>query len=121
MAALRDLEPPFDAIFDAEKMRHDKVLHWNMRSVRPDLSESKRLADQGVILIGDAAHAIPVLSGEGANIAIKDGIDLAEHIATKGVDSLADFVVSRHAMWKTVVEESEKRLREMHELSPLTT
>lgn len=82
LAALQDLKLPFKVIFDAEALRGDRVLHWLMRTLMPDPSEAQRLAKHDVVLIGDAAHATPILGGEGANMAIRDGIDLAQHIAT---------------------------------------
>lgn len=44
-----------------------------------DPSEVQRLAKHGAVLIGDAVHATPIPGGEGANMAIRDGIDLAQH------------------------------------------
>ena len=43
---------------------------------------------RGVLLIGDAAHAQPILGGEGANQAIVDAMSLAEYIAAHGVGGL---------------------------------
>lgn len=114
LATLQDLEPPFKMIFNAEKVRRDRVLHWLMRSLTPDLSEAQRLAKHGVILIGDAAHATPILGGEGANMAIRDGIDLAEHIATHGVDTFEAFSKSKFESWKHSVENSRKKIASMH-------
>ena len=90
-----------------------------MRSVRPDVREAERLAGNGVILIGDAVHATPILGGEGANMAITDGIELAEHIAAQGIDTGANFVEARHKTWIKSVENSERQLEEMHALKAL--
>ena len=114
LVALQGLEPLFEAIFDAETVREDRVLHWLMRSVRPSQSEAHRLASHGVILIGDAAHATPILGGEGANMAIRDGIELAEHITTSGTDAWADFSESRLRLWTELVESSERQIKDMH-------
>lgn len=112
--ALSSLEPPFAYIFDADNVRDDRVLHWLMRSVMPNSNEVEQLAERGVVFIGDAAHATPILGGEGANMAIQDGIDLAEHIAAHGIQDLKRFVSERCERWKVAVEESEARIFEMH-------
>ena len=110
------LKAPFTELFEADKVRDDRVLHWLMRSVMPDPEEAQRLADHGVILIGDAVHALPILGGEGANVAMKDGIALADHIATEGVEGIGTFSPSRYEMWKQAVLDSETRIGEMHGL-----
>ncbi|KAL9014992.1 MAG: hypothetical protein Q9180_008908, partial [Flavoplaca navasiana] len=77
---LKDLHQPFNTVFDAAKVRRDRVLHWLMRSTLGRAAEVDRLAKKGVLLVGDAVHAMPILGGEGANNAMKDGVDLARHI-----------------------------------------
>lgn len=114
LAELEDLEPPFKVIFDAEEVRGDRVLHWLMRTLMPDLSEAQRLAKHDVVLIGDAVHATPILGGEGANMAIRDGIDLAQHIATHGIDAFEDFSKSKFALWEKSVDDSKRIIKNMH-------
>ncbi|KAL8894479.1 MAG: hypothetical protein Q9192_004289 [Flavoplaca navasiana] len=114
---LKDLQQPFDVVFDAAKVRKDRVLHWLMRSSLGGSAEVDHLAKQGVLLIGDAVHAMPILGGEGANNAMKDGVDLAQHIVDHGTGNLLDFTNARYQRWKDGVEESEKRLVEMHGLA----
>jgi monooxygenase len=77
-----ELEQPFKDTFDVEKMRSDRILHWLMRDILVPLDDLEALADQGVLLIGDAPHATPILGGEGANSAIEDAIELAEWISS---------------------------------------
>lgn len=108
------LSPPFEIIFDTSKVRNDRILHWLMRSTLAKPAEVGNLAGQGVLLMGDAVHTMPILGGEGANTAIKDGVDLAEHIARHGVRSLRSFANARYEAWRHGVEESEKRLAGMH-------
>ncbi|MCJ1360174.1 MAG: hypothetical protein MMC33_010177 [Icmadophila ericetorum] len=112
------LEEPFKSMFQAESVRKDRVLHWLMRSVMPIPEQAQKLADHGVILIGDAVHAVPILGGEGANMAIKDGINLAEHIAAKGLSDLRSFSVENHDIWKQAVIQSEESLGKMHRDAP---
>ncbi|MCJ1426059.1 hypothetical protein MMC29_003961 [Sticta canariensis] len=94
LGALQDLEPPFKAIFDAEKAL------W--------------LVKHDVVLIGDAVHATPILGGEGANMAIRDGIDLARHIAMHGIDALEAFSNSKFEVWKKSVDNSKQMIEKMH-------
>lgn len=81
---LKDLQQPFDIIFNSARVRRDRLLHWLMRSTLGGPVEFDHLAKQGVLLIGDAIHAMPILGGEGANNAMKDGVDLAQHILRHG-------------------------------------
>ncbi|KAL8835933.1 MAG: hypothetical protein Q9176_006617 [Flavoplaca citrina] len=111
---LKDLQRPFNTIFEATKVRKDRVLHWLMRSTLGGPAEVDHLAKQGVLLVGDAVHAMPILGGEGANNAMKDGVDLARHIVENGIGSLQNFADSRYQSWKSGVKESEQRLAEMH-------
>ena len=67
-------------------------------------------------MIGDAVHATPILGGEGANMAIRDGIDLAEHITTYGVGAIKDFLAAKLEAWKKSVDDSKRRIKEMHSL-----
>ena len=111
---LKDLKQPFNTVFEATKVRKDRVLHWLMRSTLGGPAEVDHLAKQGVLLVGDAVHAMPILGGEGANNAMKDGVDLARHIVENGTRSLQNFADSRYQSWKSGVKESEQRLAEMH-------
>lgn len=115
-ALLREekLEAPFAEVFDVDKVRKDRVLHWLMRTVTPDAEAAAKLAARGVLLIGDAAHAEPILGGRGAQVAIQDGLELAEYIASNGVDDLGPFAESRYEAWKKSVEDSKKRIADLH-------
>ena len=111
---LKGLEPAFTEIFDAVNVRKDRVLHWLMRSTLGTESAVRELADRGVILMGDAVHAMPILGGEGGNHAIKDSVDLAKRIATYGAKGIKGFSGIRYGDWERGVGESERRLAEMH-------
>ena len=111
---LQALGPAFTEIFDAVNVRNDRVLHWLMRRTLGTESTIKELADRGVLLIGDAIHAMPILGGEGGNHAMKDGVDLAERIAAHGAHGMREFSSVRYGDWESGVGESERRLAEMH-------
>lgn len=111
---LKDLGQAYKEMFDATKVRQDRVLHFLMRSTLGTEQEIRDLTDRGVLLVGDAVHAMPLLGGEGGNNAMKDGVDLAEHIAAHGPQGIKTFSSARYHSWRKGVEESERRLVEMH-------
>ena len=117
---LKDLGMAYKEMFDVTKVRQDRVLHWLMRSTLGTEQEFKDLTNRGVLLVGDAIHAMPLLGGEGGNNAMKDGVDLAEHIATHGPQGIKTFSSTRYDRWRKGVEESEQRLVEMHPPATLT-
>ncbi len=111
---LKDLGPVFRDIFYPQNVRQDKVLNWLMRSMLVPLEKLQELADQGILLIGDAAHTMPILGSEGANWAIKDGVDLANYLADNDLSQLRNFYAQRYPEWQQAVGESERRLFDMH-------
>lgn len=112
---LRDLEPAYAEVFNPVKVQQDRVLHWLMRSVAPSCSQIRAPADVNVVMIGDAVHAMPILGSRGANMAIKDGVELAEWIARQGTEHVGRFSGDRHQEWMDGVEQGVKRLKDMHE------
>ena len=111
---LTDLGPVFRDIFHPLNVRQDKILNWLMRSLLVPLEKLQELSDRGILLIGDAAHTMPILGSEGANWAIKDGIDLASYLAENDLSQLRHFYEQRYPEWQQAVSESEKRLFDMH-------
>lgn len=111
---LRDLEPAYAEIFDPRKVGQDRVLHWLMRSVALGYSDIGTLADNGIVIIGDAVHAMPILGGYGANIAIQDGVELAKWIAENGTANAGTFVERRYQGWRDSVEQGVRKLEVMH-------
>jgi len=114
--ALSGLQPPFSAVFDPERMRNDRILHWLMRTTAVPLRDLQTLFnDSGVCLMGDAVHAEPILGGNGANAAIVDGVTLAEAIAGRANGSgVETWYTERYGVWKRGVEESVRAIRDMH-------
>ncbi|TKA79988.1 hypothetical protein B0A55_02108 [Friedmanniomyces simplex] len=110
--SLESLDGAFEEVFDAEKMRKDRILNWLMRSVSVEVSERNAAAAQGIVLVGDAAHATPILGGYGANAAIQDGVDLAEYIVRDGTSNLAKFY--KDVTWRSYVRDGETQLAKMH-------
>lgn len=111
---LDGLKPLFTDIFNPSTAREDRIIHWLMRTILVPLGELQSLADRGVVLIGDAVHAMPILGGEGASYAIKDGLELAELVTSPDPASFKNFIEQRYEMWRNGVQESEKSLLKIH-------
>ena len=115
------LSDVFIDCFDIKLVHSDRVLHWLMRSVMVPKEDLLRLTQQGVMMIGDAVHAVPVLGGHGANMAILDAIELAE-VLTKQIENeskdmryVKQFYEEKWDGWNDAVEQSKRALAEMHE------
>ncbi|TVY47702.1 FAD-dependent monooxygenase [Lachnellula occidentalis] len=111
----KNLKQPFKDIFDAEKMSTDRVLHWLMRSLLVSKQDLLNLASKGVFLIGDAAHAQPIIGGQGANAAMRDGVELAGCIYEEGSAGVSKWCEGRYESWVRGVEDGERVIVEMHE------
>lgn len=121
LQTLRNLNPLFAEVFSAEKVRQDGVLHWLMRSLEMSEKEIYSLEKQGIVLIGDAAHATPILGGEGANTAIYDGIAAANAIywhqrgnQEERSQEMHHFVQGNLSWWGDRVHWGRVNLEEMH-------
>lgn len=111
---LNDLDQPFADVFDQEKLKKEKVLSWLMRIVNIPHPELQRLAQNGVFFMGDSIHAQPILGGEGANMAIQDGVELADCIADHGIKGISNWYNVKYQSWIDGLERSRKLIREMH-------
>ena len=110
-----NLDQAFKECFDVETVRSDRVLHWLMRIIQIPKEELLRLSQHGVVMIGDSAHALPILGGHGANLAISDAIKLADALEN-GVSSsqIETFYDANWQSWQDAVEDSKQELVEMH-------
>lgn len=121
LESLRDLQAPFAEVFGAKSVRRDRVLHWLMRSFEMSEEETCSLAKQGVVLIGDAAHATPILGGGGANTAIYDGIAAANAIYRHQPGNhwgrsqeMPHFVRDNYKWWSDRVHRGRVNLEALH-------
>lgn len=122
IAALTDMPAPFVPVYDIQKVRKDRLLHWLMRTLAvPDEQLTELATSSGVLLIGEAARATPILGGSGANYAIQDGKELADFIAGVVESSGHDLGVELSGFynkpyWRSrVIEQSEGILIDLHD------
>ncbi|UPX16334.1 uncharacterized protein EKO05_0006742 [Ascochyta rabiei] len=114
VGALKELTQPFADVFDAEKLRKERILHWLMRSILVSKPELQQLAERGILLMGDAAHAEQIIGGGGANGAIEDGLNFADWIVEKGTADLTSWYDTRYASWQDGQEKSQACIAGIH-------
>jgi 2-polyprenyl-6-methoxyphenol hydroxylase-like FAD-dependent oxidoreductase len=119
VAALGETPEPFRQVFNPDTMSEDRLLHWLMRSSLLETKEVEGLVtSRGVLLLGDAAHTQQPLSGNGANLAIVDAIELAKHINSSGeIDDVAAYMDARAQAWVEGTREAEQSLQDSHSSS----
>ncbi|KAF2837171.1 hypothetical protein M501DRAFT_1059178 [Patellaria atrata CBS 101060] len=111
---LQGLEKPFKEVFDAEKLSYERTLHCLMRSIVINLLELQHLAPKGVFFMGDSIHAEPIIGGNGANAAIRDGVELAEFISKSCTAGISKWYETRYHTWKEGVRKREGMIAEIH-------
>jgi tyrosinase len=111
------LPPPFADLFSPKMVRNDRILHWLMRTADVPKEDLQNLAQKGIVLMGDAAHAHPIVGGNGANIAIEDAIHLAEHIAAmQKTDNhdFSDWISQRYPEWTESIQTASANIERLH-------
>jgi 2-polyprenyl-6-methoxyphenol hydroxylase-like FAD-dependent oxidoreductase len=115
------LPQPFTEIFEPSILRKDRILHWLMRTTLVPKEELHKLAQNGVVLIGDSVHAEPIVGGNGANVAISDAVSLAEHIAqdqdTRG-RNLVNWIEQTYPTWSQSVQTAAETISTLHTPNP---
>lgn len=121
LRALGDLAPPYNDLVERPVSDNDDFYRWPIRSLRINKGDLDRLCEQRVVLIGDAAHAMPIFAGEGGNHGLLDGVELASALADAGMQNVADAVKAGRKFydgaverWYHGIEASEKRLESIH-------
>ncbi|KAL6161409.1 hypothetical protein ACJQWK_09135 [Exserohilum turcicum] len=116
--ALKGLQPPFSDVFDAQKMREDRILHWLMRTVLPSFSDLQTLAlETSVYFMGDAVRAEQIIGGNGANAAILDALALAEKLDSGDAKTISEWYGERYPVWTKGVEQSQESIDRLHRSS----
>jgi 2-polyprenyl-6-methoxyphenol hydroxylase-like FAD-dependent oxidoreductase len=111
------LPQPFAEILEPVTLRKDRILHWLMRMTLVPKDKLQNLATSGVVLIGDAAHALPIVGGNGANAAIQDAASLAAQIAKEQETSesiLHTWIDQMHPTWSQSVQYATENIRALH-------
>ncbi|KAF2418949.1 FAD/NAD(P)-binding domain-containing protein [Tothia fuscella] len=114
---LGELPQPFAEVFDVEKLRMERILHWLMRTVVPGpdhFEQLQALGERGIFFLGDAIHAQQIIGGWGADEAIVDAIGFADAYVEGGVDGVRKWYEESFGRWKDGVERSERNIGEMH-------
>jgi 2-polyprenyl-6-methoxyphenol hydroxylase-like FAD-dependent oxidoreductase len=111
------LPKPLDKILDEKEVRKDRLLHWLMRTTLVSKEKLHDLTHGGIVLIGDAVHAEPIVGGNGANAAILDAVSLAEQIAEAqetGKHSLSSWIDKRYDDWQHGIQSAKANIEAMH-------
>lgn len=112
---LGELPRPFSQAFDPDAMGEDRLLHWLMRSSLFNGAAIEHYAKwRGVISMGDAVHAQPIVGGSGATTAILDAFELAKHIHSANEVDAAAYVVARAEAWQDDRQRAEQAIHELH-------
>jgi hypothetical protein len=85
-----------------------------MRAVTIEQADLVKELEDDMILLGDAAYREPNLSGNGANGAIIDGVQLADAVAKGGREDVAAWYESQIGDWKNGTGNSEQVIAAMH-------
>lgn len=125
---LKPLPEPFAHAFDSTEVHAEynlqqagqnprtSVLNWLMRTVELTDSDLEDMTRWNVVLVGNAAHAEPILGGNGANAALVDAVELAEAIVRFGIgrEAVQGFYKGAKDRWNMGVEESVRNIEGMH-------
>lgn len=104
-----DLPSDPQAAVRRELVRHGPVAQELLDRVPPDLyldvvaqSVVPRWRRGRVVVVGDAAHAVSLLAGQGASLAIAGATALASHV--RGARDLDEALIRYETSWRAVVE-----------------
>lgn len=119
LAKIGPLAEPFQSVLNHDIARQTAKYNWLMRSVRVPKVDLMQTAEKGIVLVGDAAHAMPIIAGQGANHALLDGFQLGKALGN-AVDghlyqAVHSFYEAQHDRWETGVVRSEQSFFGLHD------
>ncbi|KFA72839.1 hypothetical protein S40288_09934 [Stachybotrys chartarum IBT 40288] len=120
----KDLVPPFSILVDADAIKKDKVYNWRIWALQVSREDLDRVSERGVVLIGDAVHAMPIFGGEGGNHAILDSVELFKIISARWTETLIagdvrtviqDFYNGAYQRGQDAVKRCAQRFSQFHQ------
>ena len=118
LAEIGPLAEPFLSVLNLDSAQHTAKYNWLMRSVQVPKTDLLRIAGKGIVMIGDAAHAMPIVAGEGANHALLDGLQLGKALGNAvncpPSQVVHDFYDAQHDRWQTGLVHSEQCFSGLH-------
>lgn len=121
LAEMGPLAEPFESVLNLDSAQQTAKYNWLMRSVRIPQNDLLQTAEKSIVMIGDAAHAMPIVAGDGASHALLDGILLGKALGN-AVNSAPSRAVQRfydaqHGRWEAGTVYSEQCFSALHKPS----
>ncbi|MBV9315550.1 MAG: FAD-dependent oxidoreductase [Pseudonocardia sp.] len=122
-AGVEALRAEFGGLVPWTRDRLDALRSWDdVKLLDVKLDRVKRWSADGVLVIGDAAHAMSPVGGVGINLAVADAVATARLLAgplrTGGAGPAQLTKVQRRRWWPTVVIQGGQRLVHRFVLAP---
>ncbi|KAF7892548.1 uncharacterized protein EAF02_000086 [Botrytis sinoallii] len=107
-----DLPGPYNEIFNPETMKENRILHWLLRTYQVDQPELIKLwiGDEKIMKLGDAIITMPIVETTGAELAISDGLNVADQIERYGGARLHRWFIESWEWKLTAFRESNRRI-----------
>lgn len=110
---LGDLPSPYKELFDADKVKEDRLNNWLLRYFQLSEGEEAQYREKKVTILGDAARAMPIVAGYGGNDAILTALAMGKNIADAGSEKDLDKVTDE---LKFLGDDQERCLRNLEAL-----
>ncbi|TGO44816.1 hypothetical protein BOTNAR_0737g00020 [Botryotinia narcissicola] len=107
-----DLPGPYKEIFNPETMKENRILHWLLRTQQVNQPELIKLwtGDEKIMKLGDAVITMPIVETTGAELAISDGLEVADQIERYGGARLHSWFIEGWNWRLTAFRESNRRI-----------
>ena len=119
LTAMGCLAEPFRSVLVPAIARRTAKYSWLMRTVQIPKSDLIKSADARTVLLGDAAHAMPIVAGEGGNHALLHGVLLGHALALSSttescIEKIAKFYKDQSHRWEDGVRTSQQEFTNLH-------